>query len=144
MTTKLSEEVLETVEKSQPVAIEAARKFVDIVDHGPDADRPQRHPRLSLRSFSKMRMCQPSGNGRVRGFRFNGMNAFGPLGTAEACSYVARGEQVQIAASMRPLAAGHATDCHRTATRYDSPMVTLLSTGVCDVSGVLSVAWYWM
>ena len=32
-TAKLSEEVLETVEKSQRVAIEAVRKFVDTVDH---------------------------------------------------------------------------------------------------------------
>ncbi len=43
-TAKLSDEVLETVEKSQRVAIEAVRKFVDTVDHAlpalPHGDRP--------------------------------------------------------------------------------------------------------
>jgi hypothetical protein len=43
-TAKLSEEVLETVEKSQRVAIEAVRKFVETVDHAlpalPHGDGP--------------------------------------------------------------------------------------------------------
>ena len=43
-TAKLSEEVLETVEKSQRAAIDAVRKFVDTVDHAlpalPHGDGP--------------------------------------------------------------------------------------------------------
>lgn len=43
-TAKLSEEVLETIEKSQRVAIDAVRKFVDTVDHAlpalPHGDGP--------------------------------------------------------------------------------------------------------
>ncbi|MGZ4288841.1 MAG: hypothetical protein ACXVW5_32290 [Solirubrobacteraceae bacterium] len=43
-TAKLSEDVLETIEKSQRVAIDAVRKFVDTVDHAlpalPHGDGP--------------------------------------------------------------------------------------------------------
>jgi hypothetical protein len=49
-TAKLSEEVLETVEKSQRVAIEAVRKFIDIVDQAlpalPHGEGPSRRQEI--------------------------------------------------------------------------------------------------
>jgi hypothetical protein len=49
-TAKLSEEVLETVEKSQRAAIEAVRKFVDTVDHAlpalPHGEDPTRRKEI--------------------------------------------------------------------------------------------------
>ena len=59
-TAKLSEDVLETIEKSQRVAIDAVRKFVDTVDHAlpalPHGDGP-----------TARRCCQRTHHSRRRG-----------------------------------------------------------------------------